>query len=144
MHFNRSRIQWQDAVAANSKALTRSFFLRQIVAKGARKKALAREQSSWTSFLGTISLNRIKGTQPLRTKKRKAMRRNSSSSSSDISEEHLANSDDVFLASLKGAAVEPLSNFSTKSAYEREGAIGLDEIPEHRLESIPEDLLNEV
>jgi hypothetical protein len=36
------------------------------------------------------------------------------------------------------------SNFSDKNPYEREGAVGLDEIPEHKLESIPADLLKAI
>ena len=36
------------------------------------------------------------------------------------------------------------SNFSDKSAYERDGKLALDEIPEHKLESIPADLLRSV
>jgi len=146
MHFNRTKVQWQDSVSQPSRSLARSFFLNQIEAKKASKKKIAREQSSWISFLGSITSNKLSGNQPVRRNKRKAMRLNSSQTSSVITEEHIDHDDDnkVFLASIKGSADEPLTNFSTKSAYEREGAIGLDEIPEHRLESIPEDLLNEV
>jgi hypothetical protein len=36
------------------------------------------------------------------------------------------------------------SNFSDKSPYEREGALGLDEIPDHKLESIPSALIKAI
>ena len=144
MYSYRTRAHWQATVSEAARSLPRSFFLNQISARLGRKKAIAKEQSRWTSFLGKCSLNQLQGTSPVHHKRRKAIRHNSSSPSSEIPEEHIVNDDDSFLASMKGAAEEPLSNFSTKSAYEREGYVGLDEIPEHKLESIPEDLLNEV
>ena len=49
----------------------------------------------------------------------------------------------IFLSSLKSENTGT-SNFSDKNPYEREGAVGLDEIPEHKLESIPADLLKAI
>ena len=148
INVNPSWVQWRDATTETSKTVARSFFLDEIVANTARQQALTQERPSWTTFLGSLTVDkpskRKKGSKRPHKRKRWAKRPDPTQPCSELSEEHLNQIEEMFLASMRGTAEAQFSNFSDKSPYEREGAAGLDEIPEHKLESIPESLLSEV
>jgi hypothetical protein len=48
----------------------------------------------------------------------------------------------IFLAAICGDEAKA-SNLATKSPYDREGRLALDEIPDHKLEAVPTELINE-
>ena len=75
-----------------------------------------------------------------RPAKQKQKQKGKSSSFKDKQKSELNN---IYLASLRSQDTSQ-SNFSDKSPYEREGKVGLDEIPQHKLESVPTEILREI
>jgi len=153
LNTNPDWVQWRDATTDTTRKIARSFYLDEIVADGARRQALEialKERPSWKSFLGNLSVDssRKKPKKQKRSKKQSSKRKKHYAKQDDrallFSDEHIDQIESKFLASMKGVAEASFSNFSDKSPYEREGGIALDEIPDHKLESIPESLLREV
>ena len=112
------------------------------MAHNERQKAHA-QVNSLQSFLGSLTIGKPSGKTSMPYKKRWAKQRDENMPCSHFSDIQIDQLQQLVLCSMGNNNEARFSNHSTKPAYEREGAAGLDEIPEHKLESIPESLLNE-
>ena len=125
------------AAAAETK---RSFCRSQAIARLEEKAVIEKEKNHFkTAFLSQLSVR----PKALRTKKSKAVsKKNRLVKKPEVSGKEIKPLSEYFLAALRCEEETNYSNLSSKSAYEREGRLALDEIPGHKLESVPAELIN--
>jgi hypothetical protein len=141
MSINPTEALWT-SLERDRRETTRSYMQDQIAADFIRNRALQEDPLTIGGFLGALSA--LPQYKKIKHKVKMAKRRHSKKGTrprfnprqqDQLKSSHLAT------MSSKGVST---SNFSDKSPYEREGKLGLDEIPDNKLESIPTELLREV
>ena len=124
----------------------KSFFVGLLHAAALREQAFTEAHQGTPTFLANLTAIPADDKKERLTEKIKAAKRKREKTGKIrplFPERQLADLEKIYIATMRPYDDNP-TNFSDKSPYEREGKLGLDEIPEHKLESIPTDILREI
>ena len=143
INVNPTLNDWTNQQREENREPTTLFFRDMLAARLAREQALAEEPPPQENFLAELTARPYK-----RRKKKKGTKSQQRRKRRRAPPLLTKRQKKLFLAALfhTGLQVKDYnnSNFSDKSPYEREGALGLDEIPDHKLESIPSALIKAI
>ena len=124
----------------------KSFFVGLLHAAALREQAFTEAHQGTPTFLANLTAIPADDKKERLTEKIKAAKRKREKTGKIrplFPKRQLADLEKIYIATMRPYDDNP-TNFSDKSPYEREGKLGLDEIPEHKLESIPTDILREI
>jgi len=138
LNVNPTKESWVLMHQATAGETMKSFCRTQAEATLARDAADAQTDNHFVPvFLASLTAR----PRALRIKKRKsATRRRRRDHKPVVTKKEIKLVEEYFLAAAHSQEVKA-SNLSDKSAYEREGSLALDEIPDHKLESVPTELI---
>jgi hypothetical protein len=140
LNVNPTKENWVQMLEDTARETTRSFCRDQIAARLERDAALRQtEIPPVPVFLASLTA-RPSSLRYKKSKRATKQKRNRPGRPPDITKKEVKFLNAYFLAALRREEVTE-SNLSDKSPYEREGKLALDEIPDHKLESVPTELI---
>jgi len=139
INVNPEKDCWLGMHQSVAKEAAKSFFRDQLEATLDKKRTLEQAeipltQDDWDSLTARPHVR-------MKKKKRASkQKRNRPGKPPSITNKEAKRFNKLFLAAIRSTS--EASNLSDKSPYEREGKLALDEIPGHKLESVPTELIN--
>jgi len=142
-HVNPTWTSWVEATKAHHLRAPRSMHRKGLTAAATRDEGSLADPTATMKTLYSLTATPLPDRLNKKQKRARERRKRREAEAPLFSERQLDDINNLFLAAM-GRLEKVGSNFADKSAYEREGKLALDEIPEHKLESIPTDLIREV
>ena len=142
-HVNPTWDNWVEATKPRIAQTPRSLHRKALIAEALKEEGFRDDPVATPWALNSLSAEPMDTRLSDKQKRARARRKKRRGAAPLFTETQLEELHGLFLAAMCRLGNGD-SNFSAKSAYEREGKLALDEIPEHKLESIPADLLREV
>ena len=140
---NPTMDNWIESTRTSYTKRARSLYRSSLVAEAIRDEGFMDDPMATMHMLYSITAEPVAKRLTKKQKRAKARRRKQEAKAPLFTERQIDELHSLFLAAMHRMS-DGNSNYAQTSAYERDGKLALDEIPEHKLESIPADLLKAV